>query len=952
MGYLLALALIAVIIWLSIGSKRNSIRGTTQQQLQQRNQEWVTFIAAYDNVAKTPAEKLLVKHMLSDIALQGLGDSAEQLTVVDELSNVAQPPDKHTASIQIDNSSLLLYFGAFLFVASVGLFIAFGGASGALRTSAVLLVMAVMYGGGMWLYQKRQKLQPAALTFVGIGIVIAPLVGLAFYSYVYNRNHGPEIWLVTSILCMVLYTHALVTLKKTLLSYLLLFTFLSLFESSVSITHAPIYYFGWGMALVGIVLQIVSRFGIRWPDLKDASRQSAQILLPLSVLAAINLAPRQGVGQLGISLFFATAFYGLETLYTKEQTRQANAVACQASAIAGVGCITYALWHSWPAVVASLLLVNGLQLLCLLVVKRRGALSQNFASVLLIASGIDAGLAIYHPGTLFVAMAGLAAIASAIWWQQQRPDAYVIGAVAFANLPYIYGQLLMAPRLPVRAQTMLGLLTLLVLLAAYLVQAKRSCSVKDWLTGVRVTYLFSAGIIVVVSSFGGALFCLGITLLLAITLLLLAENDHNSFWAEAAGLFLVFPVARSWDNPHVFLTATLAALVAFIFFSLRYRRELLRWGSTILWLLVPLALSRDHMGIVWTSAEYAWAYMAAMTGLILSRAIALGFILPSGRAPLASLAHNTSMSYVIGYCFAADLAIILSLGSSSGHLHTTVILVLLLLTTVVVSLKIEKHLSILILLPLLAQATLLSLIRPQQQGISLDIFLVASTALALASFIVSSAIARAHPQQLHLKYITKATLVTALVTPIAVFFVGHSVWPMPLGLFTAGVMLSYYVRADVQFNREWAGTVITLSLLWCLGVADVHQLQAYVYLIVATLGIYAYWRATRGENEQSNNYLWAMLLTATVPLAIQAIGGQAGGLYGWWLLLEQVAIILLGMSIHKRFVTFWGLYVAVGAVLYQLRNLGWAALTVLALFLIGLAVYQLQRHGEPPDTKA
>lgn len=43
---------------------------------------------------------------------------------------------------------------------------------------------------------------------------------------------------------------------------------------------------------------------------------------------------------------------------------------------------------------------------------------------------------------------------------------------------------------------------------------------------------------------------------------------------------------------------------------------------------------------------------------------------------------------------------------------------------------------------------------------------------------------------------------------------------------------------------------------------------------------------------------------------------------------------------------WWGLYVAVASVLYQLRNLGWAALTVLAMFIIGIAMYQLQKNSD------
>lgn len=66
--------------------------------------------------------------------------------------------------------------------------------------------------------------------------------------------------------------------------------------------------------------------------------------------------------------------------------------------------------------------------------------------------------------------------------------------------------------------------------------------------------------------------------------------------------------------------------------------------------------------------------------------------------------------------------------------------------------------------------------------------------------------------------------------------------------------------------------------------------------------------------------------------------------------------MMLGMAIGRSVVTKWGLYVAVGAVVYQLRDLQWAALTVLAVFLISLAVYRLQKQNvknenEPTDTK-
>ena len=112
---------------------------------------------------------------------------------------------------------------------------------------------------------------------------------------------------------------------------------------------------------------------------------------------------------------------------------------------------------------------------------------------------------------------------------------------------------------------------------------------------------------------------------------------------------------------------------------------------------------------------------------------------------------------------------------------------------------------------------------------------------------------------------------------------------------------------------------------------------------------FAGWRYVNKDNTKTDEYIYLALATATIPLILQALSDHSGGIYGWWLLLEQVGFMLIGISIHKKFVTLWGLYVAVASVLYQLRNLGYAALAVLAVFVIGVAIYQLQKYNKPDN---
>jgi hypothetical protein len=168
----------------------------------------------------------------------------------------------------------------------------------------------------------------------------------------------------------------------------------------------------------------------------------------------------------------------------------------------------------------------------------------------------------------------------------------------------------------------------------------------------------------------------------------------------------------------------------------------------------------------------------------------------------------------------------------------------------------------------------------------------------------------------------------------------------PIALAIAGCLTLLHFWGRGQADREVSGLVVVASIMWAFAAAGLHNAQIYTHILAATFGLYAYWRWRLGDRDTSDEYLYAMLGTATIPLILQAVGGQAGGLYGWWLLLEQVAFMLLGISIRRRFVTYWGLYVAIGAVLYQLRNLGWAALSFLALFIIGMAMYRLLRSTD------
>lgn len=56
--------------------------------------------------------------------------------------------------------------------------------------------------------------------------------------------------------------------------------------------------------------------------------------------------------------------------------------------------------------------------------------------------------------------------------------------------------------------------------------------------------------------------------------------------------------------------------------------------------------------------------------------------------------------------------------------------------------------------------------------------------------------------------------------------------------------------------------------------------------------------------------------------------------------------MLLGIITGKRYLTQWGIYVTIGAVLFQMRELEWAVLLIIAISVIGAALYYINRHNQ------
>jgi len=188
MGFWLFLLGVLVLVWWS--SSRNKQAETPPYVI---NQQWMDYLAETYRQAKKPAEKALLQKLLQDLLAQGMPTPtqpldgsfthAKNVTMATEATakagvqtdglseqpgNVVNEPAQRTQITRepIDNATLLLYFGAFLFLAAAGLFVALAGENGSLRVGIIAATSMALYGGGLWLFGTKSKLTESASLYV------------------------------------------------------------------------------------------------------------------------------------------------------------------------------------------------------------------------------------------------------------------------------------------------------------------------------------------------------------------------------------------------------------------------------------------------------------------------------------------------------------------------------------------------------------------------------------------------------------------------------------------------------------------------------------------------------------------------------------------------------------------------------------------------------------------
>lgn len=159
------------------------------------------------------------------------------------------------------NINITLYVASLLLVAAGALFV---GTSlpELLRFVGIWFITALFYVSGLIIHAKVPRLRAAATAFVGTGLALIPVTGLAMYNFALHS--GPAAWLVTSLLGTAVYAYTAVKLDNKVLAFLSLSFVVSTAWSGVSVLGGALVWYFTALIGVAILLTLAALLRPRW----------------------------------------------------------------------------------------------------------------------------------------------------------------------------------------------------------------------------------------------------------------------------------------------------------------------------------------------------------------------------------------------------------------------------------------------------------------------------------------------------------------------------------------------------------------------------------------------------------------------------------------------------------------------------------------------------------------
>lgn len=293
-------------------------------------------------------------------------DNTDNLALTTEYVGAELPaepevdPAEQKEKNNLKNINVTLYIASFLLVGAATLFIG-AAMDESIRFVGIWFVTIAFYAAGLAIYNKIEKLRPAAVAFTGTGLALIPFTGMAMYSLV--LHDAPICWFVTSVVGLIAFIIAATRLQSQVISYIAIAFGASFATSSIAILHVGLMWSFVVLILFGALITFIAGVKSSWVSacFSKPIQQSNQWIVPLTLVASLFATTGLTTQDYAIISIVSAIYYGAVAVSSVEGREIAIFFARVLASISAV-LMTYDISHSWTSVGLAISIISVLQL--------------------------------------------------------------------------------------------------------------------------------------------------------------------------------------------------------------------------------------------------------------------------------------------------------------------------------------------------------------------------------------------------------------------------------------------------------------------------------------------------------------------------------------------------------------------------------------------------------------
>lgn len=313
MEFLLFLGLIIGIILLIVRRPKHS---ATPNDTVTNPSHFLRFLASYA-ARDDESHALLTAARVSDEyfmqTMQTL-PAPRQLPVTQASAQPQPVPVLQPQKPSYTGVNALLYTASLFIVGGAALVIS-SNVTDVIKIVGLLLIAGGFYAAGLFVYQRYPRLQPAAIAFLGTGLAIIPIWGVALHTI--GHLGGGVAWLVTSAVGLLAFTGALRLVRHDILGYFTLGFWLSLAGSVPAAVESPVIMTYVGLLIGGALIALIYR-QVQRHELHQSSLVMSALTPIIAMAAAVGYS-HVSLIQVVVLLAAGALYHALYGLIVKER---------------------------------------------------------------------------------------------------------------------------------------------------------------------------------------------------------------------------------------------------------------------------------------------------------------------------------------------------------------------------------------------------------------------------------------------------------------------------------------------------------------------------------------------------------------------------------------------------------------------------------------------------------